>query len=294
MGGFYSGTGWSVTPTEQPFSFRYAALGDSAMTLRTSRMSGSAQGRDPAGGDYVVQWIVGGKAVVDVDRDLVAMQPGVPLLVPAHRPFRFAFTDYDQKLVHLGRAHVGRIARERGYRRTGALRLDHQHRVDPDAVEQWHAVIGGASAALRTGRVTPLLWDRLTRRAAAAFLELYPPEGAVLPEVLAAPRHASVRAAVEFVHENAALPIGPVEIAGAAHLSVRGAQVAFQRLLGTTPLAYLRDVRLDRVRTDLRLADPARATVAAVARSWGFAHLGRFSAAYAARFGEYPSVTLGR
>lgn len=96
------------------------------------------------------------------------------------------------------------------------------------------------------------------------------------------------------MHENAALPIGPVEIAGAAHLSVRGAQVAFQRLLGTTPLASLRDVRLDRVRIDLRLADPARATVASVARSWGFAHLGRFSAAYAARFGEYPSVTLGR
>jgi AraC-like DNA-binding protein len=46
------------------------------------------------------------------------------------------------------------------------------------------------------------------------------------------------------------------------------------------------------VRTDLRLADPVRTTVADAARAWGFSHLGRFSAAYAARFGEYPSETL--
>ncbi|WP_207406141.1 helix-turn-helix transcriptional regulator [Rathayibacter sp. SD072] len=96
------------------------------------------------------------------------------------------------------------------------------------------------------------------------------------------------------MHENTHLPIGPIEIAGAAHLSVRGTQVAFQRLLGTTPLQYLRDERLDRVRTDLRLADPVRATVADIARGWGFGHLGRFSSAYAARFGEYPSETLAR
>ncbi|OOB90922.1 hypothetical protein B0T42_09200 [Rathayibacter sp. VKM Ac-2630] len=115
-----------------------------------------------------------------------------------------------------------------------------------------------------------------------------------MPRVLLAPSNGGLRAAVEFVHENAHRAIGPIEIAHAAHLSVRGTQAAFQRLLGTTPLQYLREVRLDRVRTDLRLADPARVTVAHVARAWGFSHLSRFSAAYAERFGEYPSSTLGR
>ncbi|MDY0913677.1 helix-turn-helix domain-containing protein [Rathayibacter festucae] len=42
------------------------------------------------------------------------------------------------------------------------------------------------------------------------------------------------------------------------------------------------------------LADPARTTVADIARDWGFTRLGRFSGAYAARFGEYPSRTLQR
>lgn len=290
LGGFYAGTDWTVTPTAEPFSFRYAALGDAAMTLRTSQMRGTNSGDIPVGDDYIVQWLVDGYATVDVERDAVPLVRGVPMLFPAYRPFVFSFVDYDQKLVHLGRAHVDRVARERGLR--GAIRFNHLRPVGAAAVAQWHTVVGEITTAVRTGRMTPLLWHRLSRRAAAAFLDLYPPEGAGLPEVLLAPRNESIRAAVDFIHENAHLPVGPVEIAGSAHLSVRGLQVAFQRLLGTTPLAYLRDVRLDRVRTDLRLGDPARATVAETARLWGFGHLGRFSAAYAARFDEYPSETL--
>lgn len=288
--GFYAGTDWTVTPTTGPFSYRYAALGDAAMTLRTSQMRGTNSGDIPVGDDYIVQWLVDGSSVIDLERDRIPQHRGVPLLFPAYRPFVFSFTDYDQKLVHLGRDHVDRIARERGLR--GPLRFDHLRPVDPEQTARWHTVVAEISTAVRTGRITPLLWNRLSRRAATAFLELYPPDGAVLPAVLQTTRHQSLRSAVEFIHENAHLPIGPVEIATAAHLSVRGLQVAFQRLLDTTPLHYLRDVRLDRVKTELRLADPARVTVTDVARAWGFSHPSRFSAAYAARFHEYPSTTL--
>ncbi len=292
LGGFYAGTDWTVTPTTGPFSFRYAALGDAAMTLRTSQMRGTNSGDIPGSDDYIVQWLVDGHATIDVERDAVPLVPGAPMLFPAYRPFVFSFVDYDQKLVHLGRSHVHRIARERGFRGTGAIRFDHLRSVEAGAVAHWHGVVGEITTAVRTGRMTPLLWHRLSRRAAGAFLDLYPPEGASVPDVLLAPRNESIRAAVDFVHDNAHLPIGPIEIAEAAHLSVRGLQVAFRRLLDTTPLAYLRDVRLDRVHTDLRLADPARTTVAEVARVWGFSHLSRFSAAYAARFDQYPSETL--
>jgi AraC-like DNA-binding protein len=292
LGGFYAGTDWTVTPTAEPFSFRYAALGDAAMTIRTSQMRGTNSGDIPVSDDYIVQWLVDGSATIDVERDAVPLTRGVPMLFPAYRRFVFSFVDYDQKLVHLGRDHVDRVARERGFRGTRAIRFDHLRSVEADSVARWHAVLGEITTAVRTGRMTPLLWDRLSRRAAVAFLELYPPEGAAMPEVLLAPRHESIRAAVDFIHENAHLPIGPIEIAEAAHLSVRGLQVGFRRLLQTTPLAYLRGVRLDHAHTDLRLSDPARVTVAEIARTWGFGHLGRFAAAYAARFDRYPSDTL--
>jgi transcriptional regulator GlxA family with amidase domain len=44
----------------------------------------------------------------------------------------------------------------------------------------------------------------------------------------------------------------------------------------------------------LREADPATATVARIALDHGFAHPGRFAAAYSGRFGEPPGATLRR
>jgi len=101
----------------------------------------------------------------------------------------------------------------------------------------------------------------------------------------------AVRAAVEFVEEHLAEPIGVTEIAAAAGVSVRSLQLGFERTVGRPPMRYLRDRRLDRVRELLRAGD-LRVTDAAL--RCGFAHLGRFSAAYRDRFGETPSTTAGR
>lgn len=59
-----------------------------------------------------------------------------------------------------------------------------------------------------------------------------------------------------------------------------------------SPMSYLRDARLRRADAELRAAVPPDDTVAAIARRWGFAHLGRFAAAYEARFGQPPGRTL--
>jgi transcriptional regulator GlxA family with amidase domain len=93
------------------------------------------------------------------------------------------------------------------------------------------------------------------------------------------------------VHENAHLPITPTELAG---VSVRAPQVAFQRTLGMPPLAHLRTIRLDRVHDELRRTPAGTTSVAEIARRWGFAHHGRFSARNAERLGEQPSDILRR
>ncbi|MFZ6992357.1 helix-turn-helix domain-containing protein [Curtobacterium sp. RRHDQ66] len=80
------------------------------------------------------------------------------------------------------------------------------------------------------------------------------------------------------------------EIAAAAGLRSRGLQGAFQRVHGMTPLAYLRGIRLLLARE--RLRSGYSESVAAVARSVGIGHLGRFAGAYKAEFGELPSETL--
>lgn len=57
-----------------------------------------------------------------------------------------------------------------------------------------------------------------------------------------------------------------------------------------SPVTYLRTMRLNRVRSELRQC-PA-STVGDVAARWGFWHLSRFAREYRALFGELPSATL--
>ena len=95
----------------------------------------------------------------------------------------------------------------------------------------------------------------------------------------------TVRRAIEFIDQNAHLPITIEDIARESRLSIRALQYAFRRHLDTTPIAYLR--------RRSRCADPTTgATVLEIATTWGFAHPGRFATYYRETFGVSPKRTL--
>lgn len=108
----------------------------------------------------------------------------------------------------------------------------------------------------------------------------------------ALPRH--VQRAQEFIRAHADQAITVSDIAHAACVSVRALEEGFRRHLDTTPIAWLREMRLLQVRDHLRTAAENSASVSLhdVAHRYGFFHLGRFAAYYKARFGEAPSATL--
>lgn len=101
-----------------------------------------------------------------------------------------------------------------------------------------------------------------------------------------------VARAAELIEAHAHEPLTVDDIAVAVGVGTRGLQQGFRRYYDTTPTAFLRDVRLRRVRTELMQADPAETTVTDIAARWGFLHPGRFSVVYRRRFGETPSQTL--
>jgi AraC-like DNA-binding protein len=109
---------------------------------------------------------------------------------------------------------------------------------------------------------------------------------------LIAPR--AIRSAIEIIEEEAHLPLTLSLIATRTHISVRTLQQGFQRHLDTSPMAYLREVRLRRAHQALLRSDPSTVTVASVAYRWGFTNLGRFAAAHSARYRETPTETLRR
>jgi AraC-like DNA-binding protein len=111
-------------------------------------------------------------------------------------------------------------------------------------------------------------------------------------ERLGAPR--AIRTAVQIIEDEAHLPLTLAEIAARSHISVRTLQQGFQRHLGTSPMAYLREVRLRRAHQTLLRSDPSTVTVTSVAYQWGFTNVGRFAAVHAARYRETPAETLRR
>lgn len=80
---------------------------------------------------------------------------------------------------------------------------------------------------------------------------------------------------------------------GAAHVTVRAVQLAFRRHLDTTPMAYLRRVRLETLPPATPGCHPDDGTtVTAVAARWGFASPSQFAGRYRRTYGQLPSHTL--
>lgn len=74
-------------------------------------------------------------------------------------------------------------------------------------------------------------------------------------------------------------------------ISRRKLNYAFQDVLGTTPVKYLRALRLNNVRRAILRANDGQ-TIGDIAALWGFWHLGQFAQDYKNLFGELPSDSL--
>jgi AraC-like DNA-binding protein len=107
--------------------------------------------------------------------------------------------------------------------------------------------------------------------------------------VAAVPRH--VRRAEEFMRARCAEPLRIADVAAAAGCSVRTLGAVFRRFRATTPLAALHAARLEQVGAELRAGAACEdgASIATVARRYGFTNGSRFAAAFRRHFGEAPA-----
>ena len=89
-------------------------------------------------------------------------------------------------------------------------------------------------------------------------------------------------------------PMSLAEMAAAGGVSVRTLSNAFRSIHGTSPMAWVKMLRLEKARADLISADHRERSVADIATRWGFFHLGKFAVDYRKAFYESPSETLRR
>lgn len=104
-----------------------------------------------------------------------------------------------------------------------------------------------------------------------------------------APQH--VRKVEQYIIAHADRPITLEQLVEVSGVSARALFDGFRRFRGTSPMVFLKSVRLERARDDLRNALPGE-SVTEIACRWGFYQFGRFAAHYRRLFGELPSETL--
>lgn len=140
---------------------------------------------------------------------------------------------------------------------------------------------------------SPLAVTHIRQLLMTALLTLQPHNYSEALERVASPAAPFyVRRAEEYIASNAGKPVTIDDLVAATGVSARSLYDGFRRFRGSTPMRYLKEVRLRRAREDLLAADPATETVTDIALGWGFFHLGKFAADYRRRFGEKPSATL--
>ncbi len=110
-------------------------------------------------------------------------------------------------------------------------------------------------------------------------------------EIQAAPKH--VKLAEDYINGHLKKHMSIDDLVKITGVSQRSIFEGFRSFRGTTPMKYVLQLRLEKVREELRASGPER-SVTDIALKWGFSQLGRFSVSYKKVYGESPSDTLKR
>jgi AraC-like DNA-binding protein len=251
----------------------------------------------PPMGDLLAACLVHGHGLVEQPGgDLAVAGEDAFLYVPDHA-HRARFHDVAMLLLRVPMAYTAQLAEEHTGLAAAELRFTALSPVSDAMRAGWAetAAFICRHMSAQSAAVPPLVAEQLLRLAAATILATFPNTAMTAAEQPGEGRTtpAVIRRATSFIDSHCERPLTVTEIAAVVGVGPRALQGAFRRHLDTTPLTYLRRVRLERAHEQLRAANPgAGVTVADVARRWGFTHPGRFSGEYRAAFGQAPSRVL--
>lgn len=230
----------------------------------------------------------------------IRITPQMAAIFMPGRPVEFASEEHFAQLALMIPHHHLRLEVETLLGRELSRPLEFQGEIDLQAPEaqpviQTLRMVDAASRQQRGLLAHPLATQRLEQVLVHSLLFAQPHNYAA---ELAGPAPATgsrpLSHAVELLRGRPEHPWTVTELAAAVSVSGRSLQEGFRRSLDTTPMTYLRRLRLEKVREELVAAEPGTVSVTEIAARWGFSHLGRFAAAYRSEYSERPSDTVRR
>jgi len=114
------------------------------------------------------------------------------------------------------------------------------------------------------------------------------------PHDVRASRRQLVARATQYLERSWFEPVRIEQICRELSADRRTLQNAFQEILGISPNAFFKNVRLNRVHHDLKRRSGREEAIFEVATRWGFWHQSQFARDYRQAFGELPSETRKR
>ncbi|MGE2721572.1 AraC family transcriptional regulator [Mycolicibacterium celeriflavum] len=269
------------------------------LTLDDITVVGEAEVRPDPLNRVAVIWPTAGRVATACDGLRTDVGPGeVAMLTQPHLPHRAHFEDAQFTAVLIDvRVTAGVAAGLPGGHAPLPIRFNSFSPVDEAAAQLWKNTVRYVRDIVLSDEtaVTPVLVEQASRLMAAVTLETFPNTVTACPSLLNRGEDQPVllRRAIEFMEANVRDDIALPDIAEAVHVTPRAVQYMFQRHLATTPLQYLRRMRLNYAHQEL-LGARNGDTVTEIAARWGFAHTGRFAVLYRQTYGQSPHVTLSR
>jgi AraC-like DNA-binding protein len=294
---------YTVRFSGSPNEFTFAHTMISAPGFSVGRMRHSmAVKADTASlrGTLVIPQLLRGCLEYGVGQETIRTSRAQPVLLPPSRSFQVAWDNFEVGLVTLDPAVVADHAASAAGVHPAGLEFTGMQPVSVLMARHWQSVVHHVTRDVLPNpeaMASPLIRGQTQRLLAASVLATFPNTAldALTDASAGAVEPTALRRAVAFIDAHAGEDIGTADIAEAARIRPRALQQAFRQYRDTTPMTYLRRVRLDHAHRELLAADPSRGdTVSAIAARWGFAHAGRFSIAYHAVYGCLPSHTLHR
>lgn len=248
-----------------------------------------------------VNFLMSGSGRLEQHREQDEITAHQGIVIDMTRPFRLDLQGYSGAALVFSHDTLRRHARSLIGEKAGDVELRLSERIDltrPEgralkrAVEYAANKMDGELGVLNN----PISLANLESYLLTQLLTLHPNTFTDVAESLSSPavmpRH--LKRARDYIHAHAHEKITLEELATYAGCSYRSLQNIFGRVLGVSPMEYLRTVRLEGVRDELLNADSQQKTVKEIARQWGFVHMGRLAKLYQKQFGVLPSDTLNR
>lgn len=247
---------------------------------------------------YLIQIPLSGHEEIYLDSQRIVSNPkAISIINPDVKPIITHYSNTDKIIIRIDRRLIEKNCQNIISKSlTKIVKFDPIMPVEGISGRQWLRMLSWTNdLILDDEKISPLITTQIENNFSNILLNYQP--STYFSEIHKEPYSiapAFVRKVEAFIEDNAHKAITINDLAAHAGVSTRSLFTGFKKYRNTTPMRYLKDIRLEFAYEDLKRASIGKDSVTNIAYKWGFNHLGYFSNDYKNRFGETPYETLSK